>query len=99
MYDFPQISFILSRKLLQYYQHIISNNNFFRFIQRYDGVHNLLYDRDEVGKYFVPDKPNSRNKSEWEYADYSPAHYHHNWRVNNVYEKHGEGEEHAVKKK
>jgi hypothetical protein len=72
---------------------------FYRFIQRYDGVHNLLYDRDEVGKYFIPDKPNSRNKSDWEYADYSPAHYHHNWRFNNVYDQHTHAEEHAEKKK
>lgn len=53
----------------------------------YDGVHLLLKDRSEVGKYFIPDRPHSRNKSDWEYADYSPAHLHHNWRFSDVYDK------------
>lgn len=74
MYDSENYSFPLSRKLLQ-------------FLTRYDGVHNLLYDRSEVGKYFIPDRPNSRSKPDWEYSDYSPAHLHHNWRFSNVYEK------------
>jgi len=55
----------------------------------YDGVHLLLKDRSEVGKYFIPDRPNSRNRNDWEYSDYSPAHLHHNWRFSNVYDKKG----------
>ncbi len=51
----------------------------------YDGVHVLLQDRTEVGKAYIPDRKDSRNKEGHIYSDYSPAHYHHNWRYNDIY--------------
>lgn len=59
----------------------------------WDGVHVLLKDRSEVGHYMIPDRKNSRNDSEHVYGDYSPSHYHHNWRFNNVYEEAAEKKE------
>lgn len=55
----------------------------------YDGVHVLLKDRSEIGNYFIPDITNSRINADGKhvYGDYSPAHYHHNWRYNNIYER------------
>ena len=46
----------------------------------YDGVHVLLHDRSEVGKFFIPDRINSRSDPKHVYGDYSPPHYPHNWR-------------------
>lgn len=73
MYEFDEQSFALSRKM----------NQFFKL---YDGVHVLLQDRTEVGNYFVPDRFGTRNDSNHLYGSYSPAHLHHNWRFNNIYE-------------
>jgi hypothetical protein len=53
----------------------------------YDGVHVLLKDRSEIGKFFVPDVRNSRKDGDWVYSDYAPAHLHHNWRFSNIYEE------------
>jgi len=64
---------VTARKLLQ-------------FLTNYDGVHVLLQNRSEVGKAFIPDRVNSRNKSDHVYSDYSPAHLHHNWRFSKIYE-------------
>jgi len=50
-----------------------------------DGVHVLLMDRSEIGKFFVRDIPNSRNDNNYVYSEYTPTHLHHNWRFNNVY--------------
>jgi hypothetical protein len=74
MYDFPDYSFALSRKMT-------------KFLRMYDGVHVLLQDRSEVGKYFIPDRIYSRNDPNYVYQDYSPAHHHHNWRYTDVYSK------------
>jgi hypothetical protein len=43
----------------------------------------LLNDRSEVGKFYIPDKLGSRDNGSHIYSDYSPAHYHHNWRYTN----------------
>lgn len=56
-------------------------------MRHYDGVHVLLKNRDEVGNFFVPDQNNARVPREDFPSDRSPAHYHHNWRFNNVYQK------------
>jgi hypothetical protein len=67
MYDFPEYAFTLGHK-------------FTRFLSHKDGVHTLLYDRSEVGKYSIPDRLGSRNDPNHILGDYIPAHYHHNWR-------------------
>jgi hypothetical protein len=59
----------------------------FRFIQMKDGVHVLLKDRSEVGKFFVPSVPNSKVNADHLYGETSPSHIHHNWRFNDIYEK------------
>ena len=74
-------------------------NDSLRFLTLYDGVHVLLKDRTEVGKYFIPDRPYSRNKSDWVYSDYSPAHLHHNWRFSNAYDQKGAAHEKEEVKK
>lgn len=54
----------------------------------FDGVHVLLKDRTEIGKFFIPDLKNSRDvDGEYIYSDYTPAHYHHNWRFSDIYEE------------
>jgi len=53
----------------------------------YDGVNVLLKDRSEVGKHFIPSIPNSKENSDYLYGETSPAHLHHNWRYNNIYER------------
>ena len=58
-----------------------------KFITMYDGVHVLLQDRTDIGKYCIPDVRGSRKDSDYYYTDYSPAHYHHNWRYSNIYEE------------
>lgn len=58
-----------------------------RFLACYDGVHVLLFNRSEVGNYYIPDRVNSRNDPNYYYQDYSPAHLHHNWRFTDVYKK------------
>ncbi|EGR30262.1 hypothetical protein IMG5_206927 [Ichthyophthirius multifiliis] len=66
-------------------------HRFLKFITAYDGVHNLLQDRSEVGKYCIPDRKHSRthiSQASHVYGDYTPAHLHHNWRFNNIYEEH-----------
>lgn len=58
-----------------------------KFLNSYDGVHILLKDRTEIGNFLVPDRKNSRTHNpNHVYDDYSPAHLHHNWRFNNIYE-------------
>ena len=57
------------------------------FLKNYDGVHNLLQNRDEVGRTYVPDIHRSRNPQDDYADDRIPAHYYHNWRFNNVYTK------------
>ena len=57
------------------------------FIKHYDGVHILLKNRDEVGNFFIPDNPHTRIPREDFASDRTPAHYHHNWRFNNAYQK------------
>lgn len=54
---------------------------------KYDGVAALLHDRSEIGNVFVPDRNGSRNDPEHVYSEYSPSHYHHNWRYSNIYER------------
>ena len=49
----------------------------------YDGVHVLLKDRSEIGKFFVESVPNSKKDSDHLYGETSPAHYEHNWRYSN----------------
>lgn len=58
-----------------------------QFIKHYDGVHVLLKSRDEVGSQFIPDINNARTPREDFATDRTPAHYYHNWRFNNVYQK------------
>ena len=74
MYDYDDISFVAARRMIH-------------FIRNYDGAHVLLMNRSEIARETIPDKPNSRSDPKWIYSDYSPAHYHHNWRFNQVYEK------------
>ena len=75
MYDFEHSEFVASRKIL-------------KFITMWDGVHVLLKDRTEIGNFFIPDMKNSRkDDSDHVYSDYTPAHYHHNWRYSNIYEE------------
>jgi hypothetical protein len=50
-----------------------------QFLRHYDGVHVLLKNRDEIGKYFLRDTPN-RTASDYYYSEYLPEHLHHNWR-------------------
>ena len=57
------------------------------FFRNYDGVHVLLNDRSEVGRYFIPERGNARDGSNIIPSDYTPAHFYHNWRFNNVYAK------------
>jgi hypothetical protein len=57
------------------------------FIKHYDGVHVLLKNRDEVGNHYIPDINNARTPREDFPSDRIPAHYHHNWRFSNVYQK------------
>ena len=52
-----------------------------------DGVHVLLKDRSEVGKFFVPSVSNSKVNADHLYGEASPSHIHHNWRFNDIYEK------------
>lgn len=62
-----------------------------KFLTSYDGVHVLLKDRTEVGKFFISDRKFSRTHDpKWIYGDYTPTHLHHNWRFNNIYEQHAE---------
>lgn len=56
-------------------------------MRHYDGVHVLLKSRDEVGSHFIPDINNARTPKEDFPSDRTPAHYYHNWRFNNVYQK------------
>jgi len=74
MYEREELSFPLSRKLLQFMIHK-------------DGVHNLLHDRSEIGTHFIPDRMNSRKDPDHVYSDYAPAHLHPNWRFSNAYEE------------
>lgn len=55
------------------------------FLKNYDGVHSLLKNREEVGKYYIPDIHLSREPRDELPTDRSPGHYHHNWRFNNIY--------------
>lgn len=66
-----------------------------KFLTMYDGVHVLLKDRSEIGNYFIPDVINSRVNADGKhvYSDYTPAHYHHNWRFNGIYERAEKNEE------
>jgi len=74
VYEFDEISFTLAKKMGQ-------------FLKLYDGVHTLLHDRTEIGKAFIPDRPGYRINPNHVYGDYSPAHLHHNWRFNDIYEE------------
>lgn len=74
VYEFDQIATPIQSKMTQ-------------FLRMYDGVHTLLQDRSEIGNFFIPDRINSRSKSDHVYSDYSPAHLHHNWRFSGVYDK------------
>lgn len=56
------------------------------FLKNYDGVHTLLKNREEVGRYYVPDVPN-RNIPKEMPDDRTPGHYYHNWRFENVYQQ------------
>jgi len=58
-----------------------------QFIKHYDGVHVLLRNRDEVGNVYIPDLNKARVVADDFAGDRIPAHYHHNWRFNNVYNK------------
>lgn len=80
IYDFEQQSFTLDRK-------------WSKFLSMWDGVHVLLKDKSEVGNYFIPDRIGSRNDGAHVYSDYSPSHYHHNWRYSNIYEEANKKEE------
>ena len=53
----------------------------------YDGVHVLLKDRSEIGNQFISSVYGSKVDPDHLYGEYSPAHLHHNWRYNNIYEK------------
>ena len=53
----------------------------------YDGVHVLLKDRSEIGKYFVQDVPYSKVDPNHMPGEYSPAHLHHNWRFSDIYQR------------
>lgn len=57
------------------------------FVKHYDGVNVLLRNRDEVGKFYIPDINNQRVVKDDFAGDRAPAHYHHNWRFNNAYGK------------
>lgn len=57
------------------------------FIKHYDGVHVLLRNRDEVGNVYIPDLNKARVVADDIAGDRIPAHYHHNWRFSNVYNK------------
>jgi len=74
MYEKDEYSFDLSRKMA-------------KFLKLWDGVHVLLENRSEVGNTTIPDKYGSRLGSDHVYSDYTPAHLHHNWRFNNIYEE------------
>lgn len=67
IYEHSDLSYAVGSKLLE-------------FLTLYDGVNTLLSDRTQLGKEFVPDRVNSRNRSDFYYTDYIPAHYRHNWR-------------------
>ncbi len=54
------------------------------FLRHYDGVHNLLQNRDEINMYYAPDLHETHPVKPIG-ADYRPAHYYHNWRFNNIY--------------
>ena len=56
------------------------------FAKHYDGVHVLLKNRDEVGEFYLPDQDGARVVRDFGSAR-APAHYHHNWRFNNLYQK------------
>jgi len=56
-------------------------------LKLWDGVHVLLKDRSEIGNFFIQDRKGSRNDGNHIYSDYSPSHYHHNWRFNNIYQE------------
>lgn len=47
----------------------------------------LLKNRAEVGGTTIPDIANARNPRDEVAGEYQPAHYYHNWRFNNVYNK------------
>lgn len=49
------------------------------FINLYDGVHVLVSDRTRITKEFIPMRPFDRDDLKAA-SDYSPVHYHHNWR-------------------
>ena len=57
------------------------------FLKHYDGVHTLLQSRDEVGRTYIPDLHRGRDPQPDYADDVRPAHYYHNWRFNNVYNK------------
>ena len=80
MYEHEEISQTTQSKLLRY-------RSFNRFIRMYDGVHVLLKDRSEVGKFFIPAVPYSKVDPDHLYGESSPAHSHHNWRYSNIQEK------------
>ena len=50
-------------------------------------MHVLLRKRGEVGNVYVPDLNKARVVAEDFAGDRIPAHYHHNWRFNNVHSK------------
>jgi hypothetical protein len=57
------------------------------FLRHYDGVHVLLKNRSEVGNVYIPDLNHARVVRDDFAGDISPAHYHHNWRFGNNYQK------------
>eukprot|EP00825_Cyclidium_porcatum_P010953 TRINITY_DN15595_c0_g1_i1.p1 TRINITY_DN15595_c0_g1~~TRINITY_DN15595_c0_g1_i1.p1 ORF type:complete len:262 (+),score=40.19 TRINITY_DN15595_c0_g1_i1:178-963(+) len=69
IYEFPESSWVVHKKIL-------------KFLTMYDGVHVLLKDRSEIGKFFIPDIKQGRKNKQQGFTDYSPSHIHHNWRFN-----------------
>ena len=47
----------------------------------------LLKNRDEVGNHYIPDLNKARVVPDDFAGAVSPAHYHHNWRFNGIYQK------------
>jgi len=59
-----------------------------KFLHMYDGVHTLLMDRSEIGDFTVPERGvYSRKNPDHVYSDYTPSHFHHNWRFTNFYDE------------
>lgn len=54
-----------------------------RFVKLYDGVHVQISDRTMIGREFVNSRTYDREGSDI-VSDYSPVHYHHNWRFSDV---------------